>query len=285
MLRRVTPALGFALAALACFGLGDLIYKRGAAAGAAAHRFIMVQSWFYGPTVTLYGLATGTLALERALVWGVAAGLFVYTGFYNFARSLEHGSVSINAPIFRLSFTITAALAVLLLGEPLGAAKLAGLGLALGAVWLLLGGAGAGAHASRASLARVLLATATVGVGNLIYKVGLADGATPAALLVVQAGVVIMLSTGVARLRDGAIRPTRVTLRHASAAAVVLAFAFIFMLEALARGEASVMVPIAQMGFVVTAAIGFVVLREPFSARKGLGIACALGALASLAAA
>jgi multidrug transporter EmrE-like cation transporter len=42
-------------------------------------------------------------------------------------------------------------------------------------------------------------------------------------------------------------------------------------------------VPIAQMGFVVTALLGFAFLGERFSARKGLGIVCALAALASLA--
>jgi drug/metabolite transporter (DMT)-like permease len=142
----------------------------------------MVQSWLYGPTVAAYGLATGTLVPNAATLWGVLAGVIVYAGFYHFARSLEFGRVSIHAPIFRLSFTVTAALAVLLLDELLGAAKLAGLAAALLAVWLLLGGGGASAQPHRASVVRVLLATACVGVGNLIYKIGLNAGATPARL-------------------------------------------------------------------------------------------------------
>jgi len=55
------------------------------------------------------------------------------------------------------------------------------------------------------------------------------------------------------------------------------------MVESMARAQASIVVPIAQMGFVVTAVLGFLFLREPFTARKGAGIAAALGALASLA--
>jgi multidrug transporter EmrE-like cation transporter len=43
-----------------------------------------------------------------------------------------------------------------------------------------------------------------------------------------------------------------------------------------------VVVPIAQMGFVVTALLGFFFLREPFTVRKGVGLAAALAALASL---
>ena len=63
----------------------------------------------------------------------------------------------------------------------------------------------------------------------------------------------------------------------------MLALAFCFMVEGMARGEASIAVPIAQMGFVITALLGFLFLREPFTARKGAGIAAALLALAALA--
>lgn len=55
------------------------------------------------------------------------------------------------------------------------------------------------------------------------------------------------------------------------------------MAESLASGDASVMVPIAQKGFTVTAVLGFVLLGEPFTARKGAGLAAALAALASFA--
>jgi uncharacterized membrane protein len=43
---------------------------------------------------------------------------------------------------------------------------------------------------------------------------------------------------------------------HAPVSAVLLVVAFTFLVKGLERGEASVVVPIAQMGFVVTAMIG-----------------------------
>jgi uncharacterized membrane protein len=63
----------------------------------------------------------------------------------------------------------------------------------------------------------------------------------------------------------------------------VLAAGFVLMVESLARGEASVMVPTAQMGFCVTALVGLIFLREPFTVRKGVGLAAALAALLSIA--
>jgi transporter family protein len=290
-----------ALCAMLCFGLSDLVYKRAAAAGVAPHQLMTVQSWLYGLMVLIYGYATGGLVFNTYALWGVLAGLFAFTGFYNFARSLAGGAVSVNATIFRLSFTLTAALAVLLLGEPLGPGKLLGLGCALVAVWLLLGGARApvpgtgNARAetgngtstqsrpgTRASLERVLVATLSIAVANLIYKVGLMQGSTPVPMLLAQAAVVMTASSAFTLRIEGRIYFTHSAFAHACVTALLLSAGFIFLFEGLARGEASRLVPIAQMGFVVTALVGFVFLREPYNARKGLGLAFALAALAGL---
>jgi len=283
----MTPGIEYALGAMLFFGLGDLVYKRGAAAGAQPHHFLMVQSWVFAPSVVLYAMWTDSLHFVAGSLWGALAGLFVLVGFYNFAHSLRTGSISINAPIFRLSFVLTAALAVLLLGEPLTSYKVAGIALALAAVWLLLGAPApedaAGRRESRSSLVRVLVATVSVGAGNFIYTFGLRAGATPASLIVAQAAVVVTLAAVFAGAVDRRIRPSRAALSYAPRAAVVLALAFAFMVEGMARAEASVVVPIAQMGFVVTALLGFLFLRERFTARKGAGLAAALAALASLA--
>ncbi len=284
----MTPGLEYAFGAMLFFGIGDLVYKRGTAAGAPPHHLLMVQSWVFMPTVVLYALFTGSLTFPPGTLWGGLAGLFILIGFYNFAHSLKAGSISVNAPVFRLSFVITAALAVLLLGEPLPPYKIAGIALALVAAWLLLGAPAAeedaaGRRESRSSLVRVLVATAAVGIGNVIYKVGLQAGATPTSLIVAQAVVVVTLATALVWWVDRRIRPAAAAWRYAPAAAIVLALAFAFMVEGLARGEASVVVPIAQMGFGVTALLGFLFLREPFTVRKGAGLVAALAALISLA--
>jgi uncharacterized membrane protein len=277
----------YALGALLLYGMADFVYKRGAAAGAQPHHFLMVQTWFFTPCALLYGLASGTLAFNAAALWGVVTGVCAVVGYYNFAHSLKLGSVSTNATIFRLSFAVTVALAVLVLGEPLTAPKLAGLGLVAIAVWLLLGAPGAttgGARReSRSALVRVLVATVAVGILSFTYKVAVRDGAPPIGLVVTQGLVAILAATGFAAYVDRRIRPSRAAWSHAPIAAVLLAAGFIFLAKALQSGEASVVVPVAQMGFAVTALLGFLVLREPFTLRKGAGLAAALAALACLA--
>jgi transporter family protein len=283
----MSESLEYALGALLFYGLADFVYKRGAAAGAEPHHFLMVQTWFFNLCALLYGLTSRTLAFNRAALWGTAAGVCAVVGYYNFAHSLKSGSVSVNATIFRLSFAVTVALAVVVLGEPLTAPKLTGLVLVVVAVWLLVAAPSVetgGAHReSKSSLLRVLVATVVVGILSFIYKVGLRNGATPIALVVAQGLVAITLATGFTAYVDGRIRPSRAAWRHAPVAAVLLVIAFIFLAKGLKSGEASVVVPVAQMGFVVTALLGFLLLREPFTVRKGAGLVAALAALACLA--
>ena len=282
----MSPGFGLALGAMVCLGLADLVFKRGAAAGVKPHHFLMAQAWCFAPAVVLYGLATGTLELKSYMLWGCGAGLFVFVALINFARSLKTGSVSLIAPIFRLSFTVTTALAVVILGEPLTAWKLAGLAAALVAVWLLLGGESGSASApgaGRTALVQALVAMAAMGVANFLYKVGAAAGGTPATFIAGQAAVFLPLSTAYAWMVDRESRPPRAAWTHAGTTAALFLLGLVLLFESLARGEASVLVPISQMGFVVTAAYGVLFLREPFTVRKVGGLVFALGALACLA--
>lgn len=278
----MTPGTGYALVAMACYGLGDFIFKRSAASGVKPLHFLTAQAWVFCPLSFLYAAATGTIVLGIGSLWGGLAGLFILIGFNAFLRSLATGPVSINAPIFRLSFLITAALAVVVLGEPVTAAKLAGLALALVAIWLLLGGSAHGTL-SRQSLVQVAIATAALGVGNFCHKMGLHFGATPETGVVAQAAVFCSLTTLITLVGDRGYRLPRATWTLSVPAALVMLCAFLFLLHALAVGPASVLVPIAQMGFIVTAGLGIALLGEPLTPRKLVGLATAIAALAVLA--
>jgi uncharacterized membrane protein len=276
----MTPGLTFALGAMLCFGISDLIYKRAAAAGLKAGEFLMAQAGIFCPGVTLYAWLTGTLDPHPSALWGALAGAFLFFALYNFTRSLQGGAVSTNAPIFRLNFTITAALAILFLGETVTVAKILAIGCALIAVWLLLAEAGAErGQFSLASLGRVLVATVTMALTNLFYKVGLQHGAVPETMVAAQAWMFCSLATLSAYLRDRRFHIPPAAWPYAGFAAVALFGAFILLMHALALGPASVLVPVAQMSFVITAVFGIAIFRERLDMRKCIGLAVAVIAL------
>jgi drug/metabolite transporter (DMT)-like permease len=277
----------YAICAMVCYGLSDFIYKQAASAGIRADHFLMAQGWFFCPLVILYALATHTLVLEPVALWGSLAGVFIFIGFHYFIRSLITGSVSTNASIFRMNFIVTVILVVILLGEPLTASKIAGLALSVLAAWLLLG---AGDNAERTpnevgrrSLVQVVIATLAFGTSNFFHTVGLRHGAVPETLAVAQAALFMPIATVVVYFTDRTPRAPLVTFKYGAAAAIMLLGATIFLLRGVAEGQASVLVPIAQMGFIIAALLGISILRERVTIRKVVGLVSALAALAVLA--
>jgi drug/metabolite transporter (DMT)-like permease len=277
----------YAIVAMVCYGLSDFIYKQAAAAGIRADHFLMAQGWFFCPLVILYALATHTLVLDPVALWGSLAGVFIFIGFHYFIRSLITGSVSTNASIFRMNFIVTVILVVILLGEPLTASKIAGLALSLLAAWLLLGARNNAERtpneAERRSLVEVVIATLAFGTSNFFHTVGLRHGAVPETLAVAQAALFMPIATGAVYFTDRTPRAPPVTFRYGAAAAIMLLGATIFLLRGVADGQASVLVPIAQMGFIIAALLGIFILRERVTIRKVGGLVLALAALAVLA--
>ncbi len=276
-----------ALVAMVCYGLSDFVYKRAAAAAIRADHFLMAQAWLFCPLAVLYALATHTLVLVPAALWGSLAGIFAFIGFYYFTRSLAFGAVSTHASIFRMNFIVTVVLVVALLGEPVTLAKIAGLALSLLAIWLLLG---RGAEADRAAmperrraLVQVAVATLAFGASNFFHTVGLRLGVVPDTLAVAQAALFMPLATAVVYVADRRLRPPLRTFKYSIVAAFLGLAATIFLLRGVAGGQASVLVPIAQMGFIVAALLGIFVLRERLTLRKAVGLGAALAALAVLA--
>src|SRR3954464_9071172 len=182
----MSQTIAYALGAMVCYGVCDFIYKQAATAGIRADHFLMVQAWFFCSLVILYALASGTMVLDPAVLWGMLAGVLAFVGLYYFIRSLAAGSVSTNASIFRLNFIVTVLLVVVLLGEPLTLRKVLGLAFALVATWLLLGNGSPSADptsgdARRRSLLQVAGATLAFGAANFFHTVGLRHGALPGA--------------------------------------------------------------------------------------------------------
>ena len=272
----------FALVSMVLVGAADFVYKRAAVAGAVPSSFLLVQSWFFGATAFAFGILTGTLRYHPALWLGPLAAVSVFAGARMFLHSLRHGEATANTPIFRLSFVITVALAILFLGEQLTLRKLAGFALAAAAILLLtafpvgrlLRGRLRGAPGT--PLLWALAAMGCMGLLNFIYKIAAHLGATAPAFIFSQFCAFTLIALFHALWWEGGLRLDRAVWSHAPIAGAFTSAGFIFLILALQRGEASVAVPISQMSFVMTTLLAAVVYREGFTLQKSVGLAAAV---------
>src|SRR6185312_1640086 len=152
----------------------------------------------------------------------------------------------------------------------------------LAAVWLLL----AEPHASRPelrSLTRVLIATVALGLANLFLKVGVRAGALPETMVAAQAWVFSSTATLLVLLRDRRLPLASPIWRFSAPAAVTLVVGFVLLLHALTFGSVSVIAPVTQMSFVLTALAGAILFGETLDWRKRIGLLAAAAALALFA--
>jgi len=261
--------IGLALIALLCFGINDFLFKRATQQGASAHNIVMTLSLTMFPLLLLYGLVTGDLAANPAALWGTVGAGFSYIGGYSFAKALKSGAVSIAAITF--------------LAEKLTILKLGGFAIAVVAVWLLLGGASnSKTEIPRDALTRVVVATVCVGVAFFCFKLGIHQGATPASVLLAQTIGLSSVATVASILIDKRFTPSSTSVRYGVVIGIIQSIGLGSLLEGLVKGEVSILFPIAQLSFLVTAIMGVLFLKEQVTARKNAGLAAAVGAVAML---
>jgi uncharacterized membrane protein len=107
---------------------------------------------------------------------------------------------------------------------------------------------------------------------------GLLHGAVPETMVAAQAWVFSQATiTGLSQFDRSRIPPG--AWRYSAFAALALFGAFVFLMHALLLGPASVLVPVAQMSFVITALVGVAIFGERLDLRKGIGLAVATAAL------
>lgn len=266
------------LGSMVLVGSADLLLRRATLRGVTVASFMVLQSWFFGPTALVWAVATGSLRWSRAILLGPVAGVLAFVATYAFLRSLQApgAQVGVNAAIYRLSLAVAALLAITVLGEGVTRAKLAGLVLAVAAVLLLSETSARRATVSAAGSGWAGLAMVAFGLVLFLYKVGVAFGAPPALLIFGQFCALTTISFCYATWGEGGLRFTRTIWTHAPACGVLNSSGRVLLAWALASGEASAAVPVSQMSFVFTFLLAAPLFGEAVTPRKLSGLVAAI---------
>lgn len=278
----MSSALLLAVGAMLSGAMSDLLYRKAQMAGIKAGGFLALQSSLFAGTLWVYVLATDQLSRVHSatILYGVPGGIFAYLGLLLFLQSLRTGSAGVNVPVFRLSFVVTAAGGIVLLGEPATLPKLVGTVTAIVAVLSLMDRHALSQGKMGDISARLLLATVFFGLVGLLARKAAIEGSATIPLLAVQTipFTVCAVSFAVATKQ---IDFGPATLRFAPIIAAFQLAWSIMLFESLQSGQASVSYPIVQLSFVVTAVLAVMFLGEPMTGQKMRGLA--LASLAVLA--
>lgn len=281
-----SPAL-LAILCLFASGLLDLVFKLYASKPRSRGMLIFgigcVWMILQGASMG-FGQVAVDLEIET-LGYGVVAAIFVTASNILLLECLTHLPISMASTIYRLNTIPLVIMAFLMLGESLDAFKIAGVLAGIITVFLLYRPErGPGAHERNFGffLALIILASVIRALYGIVTKAGVDAGGDPDTMMLLAAFGWCIGGLAYARFREKRVVITRDKLAFIAVAGG-LVFAIVWLLTtALTLGDASVVVPLANMGFVAAFVFSVMIKLERIDARKLAAVALAVIAIALL---
>lgn len=274
-------AIGLALLSMVCAACNDVVFKlyRRKHRPFGAYFALVGVIWL---AVFSMAAAPRTLLDSDAVTlrWGLVSGVFSVASNILLVRAMARYDVGTCATIFRLNLAPAAILAFLLLGEPVTLWKLAGTLAAVVSVFLFFAPKeeedGSRRRDHILGLGLVVVASLLRAGMGLAYKRGLTLGADQHLMLTWNA-VLWLIVGGIYAL--AVERGTRLSFKtglYGVVSGALICGIVYFMAAGLKRGDASVVLPVAQLSFVGSALLGVLLLRESMARRKGAGLVLAV---------
>lgn len=283
-------AFSFALFSLVFAGMIDVIYKRYSSKQRSRGMFLcgMGVVWLLLQLLWL-NWQSGMPTLDAVTVgYGLFAGACVAASNILLLEAMTHLDVSLGSTIYRLNTIAVILLSALFLGESMSLLKLCGIGCGVLGVMLLYQ-PGAQPRSMAIPLAFLLVAIAASfmrGAYSVVAKAGFSQGASVDGLMLMLPLCWIVGGLGYAALRERRLRMTWKKAAYSAVSGLLVFLIVIFLLAAIELGEVSVLVPIANLSFVVALLISVVLKMEALTARKLAAVGCAalsIGLLSQLA--
>lgn len=279
-------AVGFALLSFLFAGLNDLVFKRYAVSERSSGMLVLgIGIVWTAIQVAVFGVLRRPLALDAAtLAYGSVAGALLVGSNLLLIESLRHVELSLGATIYRLNTVAVALLSFAVLDEPLGAAKLGGIGLGVVAVLLLSHRPGWRPPGARHALfvAAVVAAALLRATYGVVTRKAMLAHVEPEPLLLLVSASWIVGGAAYALAKDGRLRVTREKAGYAAVSGTLVFLIVYSLLRAVEHGQASVVIPIANMSFLVALAVSLATRMEPLTARKALAALVAVAAIVLL---
>ena len=285
----MSHAILFALLSLFSAGLLDVVYKRYSRKDRSRGTYVFGIGvvWCVLQTVTLAVSGEPLVVDTTSIRYGLFAGLCLTLSNLLLLESLTHINISLGSTVYRLNTIVVVVMAFLFLDEDLGSLKLLGVGLGIVAVALLYkpDSKAVSTEINDHFLPFFLIAVAAslfrAGYG-VITRGGILSQADPQTMLLICAFCWVVGGALYARLREGRFRLTKKKAGYALASGVLVFLVVTFLMLAVKYGEASIVIPIANMSFIMAMIISLVLQYETFNFRKGAAMIVACLAIAAL---
>lgn len=279
-------AILFAILSLMLGGLNEVVFKRYSAGERSRGMMIsgigMVWILLLACDIALRG--DGIEIDQSGLGYGLVAGLIVAVANILLLESLKHMEVSLGSTIYRLNTIVVVVLSIIFLGEIMTLPKLSGIACGVIAVLLLYRHQSAQQQQGelRLGLVLVLIGAICRAVYGVVTKAGLSAGVDMDLLLLTSALCWVLSGLIYARFIERRYAITVKKIAYSLLSGCLVYGIVRTLLAALALGEASVVITIANLSFLMALLLALLLKMEGLSGRKLLAMGFAVSAIALL---
>jgi drug/metabolite transporter (DMT)-like permease len=280
----------FALVSLAFAGFLDVSYKVFANRGLSRGCFLSAMGivWLVLQAALLAGTEQPLTLSSASWLFGLTAGVAVTLSNLAFIESMTVLNVSLSSTVYRLNTIGVMVLGLVFLGESVSLLNFAGIGLGIAAVLLLYQRTpGTDQEAtSRAVLffGIAVFASAARATFGVLTKAGLNAGADATSLLLIAALCWAVGGIVYALVWERGLRFTPKGLGYSLLAGLLVFGTVNSLIAALASADATLVIPIANLSFLVALSVGVGLRLEVLTRQKIMAMVLAVFAIWALSA-
>jgi drug/metabolite transporter (DMT)-like permease len=276
-------AIYFALLSLIFGGLNEVVFKRYSARERSRGMMICGVGFVWSLLLSLDVSVRGDSILFNTPTWiyGLVAGISVAIANILLLESLRHMEVSLGSTIYRLNTIVVVILSIVFLNEILSGFKLAGILCGIVAVLLLYHHQNStGSYTTlKSGLILVIIGALLRAIYGVVTKAGLSAGADPNGLILLSAICWIVSGLLYAVLIEHRYSITRSKVNYSLVSGLIIYGIVKTLVIALSMGEASVVITIANMSFLVALFVALVMKMEVLSIKKVSAMVFAVSAI------
>ena len=266
----------FALLSLIFAGINDVIFKKYSLKDRSRGVYIFGIGiiWTALQFITFKLKGTPFIYTGIDVGFGLWAGIFLTLSNIFLIESFTHLEVGLGSTLYRLNTIGVVILSFLFLHEPLGTGKVLGICSGIIAVIFFYEKKQNSYKASNRALFFVIAILASLfrAMYGVITKAGLMNGAEPQVILLIISSCWILGGISYALFREKRFKITKKKLLYSILSGGFVFLIVNFLMLAITYGQASIVIPIANMSFIVALSLSIGMRMERLTRMKGIAI-------------
>jgi uncharacterized membrane protein len=268
----MTSAITLALFSLVAAGCLDVSFKRYSRKVRSRGVYLAMCGVAWTGLQSTYFVSQNIALVFDAvtLSYGAVAGIILALANLVLIESLTHLNVSLGSTIYRLNTVAVVVLSLVILAEPMSAWKAFGVITAVAAVWMLYDRTAYQTLQGGLALFiwMAVIASGLRAIFAIVAKLGSVAGAHTDTALLIYAMSWIPAGLIYAIWREDNVRLTAPKIAYGAISGTLLCVTVNSIIAAIARGDVSTVVPIANLSFVVALILSAAMGMELFTRRK-----------------